>query len=33
MAIQPDSPSLPRFDSPLGLWIAIWQRQLVNTQA
>ena len=20
----------PRFDSPLALWIAIWQRQLVN---
>jgi hypothetical protein len=20
----------PRFDSPLSLWIAIWQRQLVN---
>jgi hypothetical protein len=22
-------PSVPRFDSPLHLWIAIWQRQLV----
>jgi hypothetical protein len=22
-------PSVPRFDSPLHLWIAIWQRRLV----
>ena len=26
-------PSVPRFDSPLHLWIAIWQRQLVNDAA
>jgi hypothetical protein len=25
--------SLPRFDSPLHLWIAIWQRQLVAEAA
>jgi hypothetical protein len=23
----------PRFDSPLALWIAIWQRQLVDGMA
>jgi hypothetical protein len=27
-----DTPAIPapRFESPLQLWIAIWQRQLVN---
>jgi hypothetical protein len=24
--------TLPRFESPLSLWIAIWQRQLVNAR-
>jgi hypothetical protein len=31
MATQTDVP-MPRFDSPLGLWIAIWQRQLINAR-
>jgi hypothetical protein len=25
-----DTADPPRFDSPLSVWIAIWQRQLVN---
>ncbi len=29
MAVRED----PRFPSPLRLWIAIWQRQIVNAQA
>jgi hypothetical protein len=33
MATQAETPTMPRFDSPLSLWIAIWQRQLVNAQA
>ena len=33
MATQPEIPTQPRFDSPLGLWITIWQRQLVNARA
>jgi len=28
--IPADSATPPRFDSPLALWIAIWQRQLVD---
>lgn len=27
---QAGSTPAPRFDSPLALWIAIWQRQLVD---
>lgn len=27
---QAGSAPAPRFDSPLALWIAIWQRQLVD---
>ena len=33
MATQPETPMTARFDSPLSLWITIWQRQLVNAQA
>jgi hypothetical protein len=33
MATQPETPTLPRFDSPLSLWIAIWQQQLVKARA
>jgi hypothetical protein len=32
MANQPEIPA-PRFESPLSLWIAIWQRQLVKAAA
>jgi hypothetical protein len=32
MATQPKVLTLPRFESPLSLWIAIWQRQLVNAR-
>ena len=31
--LGPSPENLPRFDSPLHLWIAIWQRQLVQQAA
>jgi hypothetical protein len=33
MTPSTDATSKARFDSPLSLWIAIWQRQLVYGQA
>lgn len=33
MSPSTDATNVARFDSPLSLWIAIWQRQLVDARA